>query len=94
MLFWLILGLLLGAGALFIQKRGNIKLAWYDWLLLALALLFFMLAISNYYASLEELETRAASFLLLSFGLPGLILVAIVGIRIWRGRQKAVEAKA
>lgn len=94
MLFWLVLGLLLGAGALYLQRRGDIRLAWYDWVLLVIAVVFFLLAISNYYGSLEELETRAATFLLISFGLPGLILVAIVGIRIWRGHQKATEAKA
>lgn len=94
MLFWLVIGVLLGVGALYLQRRGDIKLAWYDWVLLVIAVIFFLLAISNYYGSMEELEPRAATFLLLSFGLPGLILAAIVGIRTWRGRPKTVEAKA
>lgn len=87
MLFWLIVGFLLGAGALYLQRRGDIKLAWYDWLMLVIAALFYMLAIANYSGSMEELEPRAAAFLLIAFGLPGLILTVIVVIRGWRSRQ-------
>ncbi|QPC84480.1 dehalogenase [Phototrophicus methaneseepsis] len=94
MLFWLILGCLLGAGALFLQSRSDIKLAWFDWLLLALAVVFYVLAISNYSDSMSELEPRAALFLLASFGLPGIILTVIVAIRAWRNRQPVVAEVA
>lgn len=92
MLFWLIFGFLLGAGMLFLRSRPDIKLAWFDWLMLVIAVVFYVLAISNYTDSLAELETRAAGFLLLSFGLPGLILTVIVVIRAWRNRQQPAEA--
>ena len=88
MFLWLIVGFLLGTGALYLKNRSDITLAWYDWVMLVLAILFFMLAISNYSGSMAELESRAARFLLLAFGVPGLLLVAIVGIRIWRQQQK------
>jgi hypothetical protein len=87
MFFWLIVGFLLATGAIYVKNRSDITLAWYDWVMLALAVIFFMLAISNYSDSMKELESRAANFLLLSFGIPGLLLVAIVGIRIWRQLQ-------
>ncbi len=93
MLFWLILGVLLGAGALMLRRNPNIKLAWFDWVLLAVAVLFFAVAIENYNGSMSELEPRAALFLLVSFGLPGLILSAIVAIRAWRSNQKPVKAE-
>ncbi len=95
MLFWIIAGFLLGVGALYLRNQPKIKLAWFDWVLLLLALVFFLLAIENYTGSMSELEPRAATMLLVSFGLPGLIFAAIVAVRAWRSTQKAaVAAKA
>jgi hypothetical protein len=88
-MWWLILGILLGAGALYLFKREDVKLAWYDWLILVVALVFYLLAIENYSGSMAELEPRAAGLLLLSFGLPAVILTAIVGVRVWRNRKTA-----
>ncbi|MBL8117099.1 MAG: hypothetical protein J0L63_05755 [Anaerolineae bacterium] len=88
MLFWIIAGFLLGAGALYLRRHPAIKLMWFDWLLLLVAIIFFMLAIENYNGSMSELEPRAAAVLLASFGIPGLILTAIVAVRAWRGMQK------
>ena len=88
-MWWLILGILLGAGALFLFKREDVKLAWYDWAILVVALVFYLLAIENYTGSMSELEPRAAGLLLISFGLPAVILTAIVGVRVWRNRKAA-----
>lgn len=88
MLFWIIAGFLLGAGALYLRKHPTIKLMWFDWLLLLFAVIFFMLAIENYNGSMSELEPRAATVLLAAFGIPGLILAAIVALRAWRSTQK------
>ena len=55
MLFWIIAGFLLGAGALYLRNNPKIKLAWFDWVLLVLAVVFFMLAIATYNGSLGEL---------------------------------------
>lgn len=81
---WLILGILIGALVVFGARNQRIKLAWLDWVLIAVAIVFFLLAIANYAGSMEELEPRAALFLLASFGVPGLILAAIAGVRVWR----------
>lgn len=88
-MLWLILGILIGAGAFYLWKNPEVKLAWYDWLILAVAVVFLLLGITNFNGSMAELEPTAAWFLLASFGLPGLILAAIVVIRLWRERQTA-----
>lgn len=94
MLLWLIAGFLLGAGAVYLRRSQTIKLAWFDWLLLLLALGFYIMAIINYNGSMAELEPRAANFMLLAFGLPALILTAIVAIRGWRSTQKSTPPPA
>ena len=83
-MIWLILGILIGALVVFAAKNRRIKLAWLDWVLVTVAIVFFLLAIANYSGSMDELEPRAALFLLASFGIPGLILAAIAGVRVWR----------
>lgn len=94
MLFWLIVGFLLGIGAIMLRRNPDIKLAWYDWVMLVFAVAFYILAIVNYNGSMEELEPRAANFMLISFGLPGLILTAIVAIRAWRSRDVSNSPRA
>lgn len=87
----LILGLLIGAGFVYLNSRDDVKLRWFDWVLLALAMAFFLLAIVNFSASRAELEPKAGNILLVSFGLPGLILTAIVAVRAWRSREALAE---
>lgn len=88
----LIFGLLVGAGFVYLSQRDDVQLAWYDWLLLAVAMVFYLLAVVNFNQSRAELEPRAASILLLSFGVPGVILTAIVAVRAWRNRDEAALA--
>jgi len=87
----LIFGLLIGAGFVYLYSREDIKLAWYDWILLAVAVVFFLLAIVNFSQSRAELEPKAANILLVSFGLPGVILTAVVAVRAWRSREALAE---
>lgn len=87
-MLWLILGILIGALALYALNTRRVKLSWLDWVLSIIAIVFFLLAIANYSGSMSELEPRAAGFLLASFGIPGLIFAAIVGVRIWRSTQQ------
>ncbi len=91
-MLWLILGILIGALVVFGARSRQIQLAWLDWVLIAVGVVFFLLAIANYSGSMEELEPRAAMFLLASFGIPALILFAIAGVRVWR-KQTAVIAE-
>lgn len=83
----LIFGLLVGAGFVYLSQRDDVQLAWYDWALLAVAMLFYLLAILNFSQSRAELEPRAGNILLLAFGVPGVILTAIVAVRAWRNRE-------
>jgi hypothetical protein len=89
MLLWLLLGFLIGAAAMLMIVRPEIKVAWFDWIILFFAVVFILFGIANYIGSMEELEPRQAWFTLVSFGLPGLILAAIVAVRIVRNRVPA-----
>ena len=89
MLLWLLLGILIGAAAMLMVVRPEIKVAWFDWIILFFAVVFVVLGIANYIGSMEELEPRQAWFTLVTFGLPGLILAAIVAVRLVRNRVPA-----
>ena len=60
--------------------------------MLAIAVVFYLLAIANYTGSLAELEPHAAVFMLAAFGIPAIIFTLIVGLRIWRAGQKSAVA--
>jgi hypothetical protein len=74
-MLWLILGLLIGAGVVYLATRSDLKLAWFDWVIGAVGLALALLAIQNYAASMAELEPRAAGILLATFGIPALIVL-------------------
>ncbi|HML22395.1 MAG TPA: hypothetical protein PKD09_12150 [Aggregatilinea sp.] len=93
-MLWLILGILIGAGFIFLAHRSEFKLAWYDYIILAVSIVFLLLAIANFSGSRAELEYKAANILLLSFGVPGLILMAVVGVRAWRSYQTLTAKSA
>lgn len=92
-MLWLVLGILIGAGFVVLAHRSEFKLAWYDYVILAAGIALLLLGIANFSGSRAELEYKAANILLLSFGVPGLILMAVVGVRAWRSHQ-ALTAKA
>ena len=84
---WLIVGVLIGAVAVYLAQSRQLKLGPLDWVMFALAVVFVLLAIANFTGSMEEREPLAATVLLASFGIPGLILLAIAGVRVWRRRS-------
>lgn len=86
-MMWLIVGLLIGAVVVYLAQNRQVKLAPLDWVLFAFAVVFMLLALANYSGSMEEREPLAATVLLASFGIPGLILLAIAGVRVWRRRS-------
>jgi hypothetical protein len=94
MLLWIVVGLLIGAGFVFLATRQTLKLAWFDWIFLVLAVIFALLALQNFTASLAELEPRAAWILLGAFGVPALLFAAIVVVRVVRARLSAPKAAA
>lgn len=88
-MLWLILGLLIGAGAFWLATRGNLNVRWYEWLVAILAVLLALFAIQNYASSLAENEPRAAGILLAMFGLPALILGIVAGVLVWLRKRPA-----
>ena len=89
-MFWLIVGLVLGAAIFWLATGGKVKLTWYEWVLGVLGIILILFAIQNYGASQVELESKAAGLLLLIFGLPGLILAAVAGVLAFlRGKKEA-----
>ncbi|WP_332445360.1 dehalogenase [Dehalococcoides mccartyi] len=77
---WFTIGILVGAlilGLIWLMKRHNFSLTWYEWLIGAVGLLMLLFTIQNYFGSLAEVEPKAANMFLLVIGLPGLILLAL-----------------
>ncbi|MCF7635231.1 MAG: putative reductive dehalogenase anchoring protein [Dehalococcoides mccartyi] len=77
---WFTIGILVGAlilGLIWLMKRHNFSLTWYEWLIGAVGLLMLLFTIQNYFGSLAEIEPKAANMFLLVIGLPGLILLAL-----------------
>ncbi len=78
-MWWLIIGLLLGAFFFWLAKSG-MKPTWYEWILLVLGVILILFAGQNFFMSGLEFEPRAATYLVLIFGIPGLILAAVGGV--------------
>lgn len=90
-MWWLILGLLIGAGIYWLATQNKFKLTWYEWVLGVLGVILVLFALQNYSASQFELEPRAGGIMLWMFGLPGLVLMAIAGVLSWMQSRKAPE---
>jgi len=89
---WFIIGLLVGAlflGFMWLQKRRNFKLTWYEWLLGIAGLALLLFTVQNYLGSYVEIEPKAATMFLLVTGLPSLILLALTWQLVARRIKKA-----
>jgi hypothetical protein len=89
-MLWFTLGLALGIGFTLLAvsaRSGRIRVRWYQWLLAVAAVPFFLLAIQNYVALTSELEPALATFSLVAFGLPGVVLTALIWILPLVGRR-------
>ncbi|OBW62521.1 MAG: dehalogenase [Dehalococcoides mccartyi] len=78
---WFTIGLIIGL--LFLRllnllKKKSFKLTWYEWVIGFIGLFLVLFTVQNFFGSLAEIESTAASMFLLVVGLPGLILLAIV----------------
>ena len=94
---WLLWGLALGAGLLFlvVWLRGRgINLAWYEWVLGILGVAFILFAYQNYQASVAEFQPNAPGKFLLVFGLPGLILLVLAVFLVWFRHARAGKKNA
>lgn len=92
---WLIIGLVIGLGAWALTawtRARKLSVEWYAWVLIALAVVFVLLAYQNYTATFAELEPQAGPFMLVSFGLPALVCAVAAGFLVWRKQRLASPA--
>ncbi len=79
-LLWFVIGGVSAAGllalVLWLRKR-NISVRWYEWLIGAIGLFLLFYTIQNFVGSFAEMELTAALMMLVVFGLPSLILLAL-----------------
>jgi len=77
---WFMIGMLVGVlvlGLIWLMKRNNLSLTWYEGLIGVIGMVMLLFTIQNYFGSLAEIEPKAANLFLLVIGLPGIILLAL-----------------
>ena len=97
-MWWLIIGLVLGAAALWLAswaRSKNVSIKWYTWIPIVLAVLFFALMVMESNTMAKQMEPAAAGFVLGFYGIPGLVLALIAGGLVWwQNKKTAKSAKA
>ena len=87
--FWyMLLGFLLGGGAVYLAmllKEKTIKLTWYEWILVVLGFVLFLFLGQTFVASFLEGEPRAAWMSLIFLGLP-ILLIGVGTFRLVKPR--------
>ncbi len=85
-MWWFIYGVVLGAGGMVLRNwivSENVTVAWYTWPILLTALALGTLTVHNYFASIEELEPKAAWMGLIIIGIPALLLFGVAALLIF-----------
>lgn len=78
---YVIVGFLMGGGAVMVWhflKNASRKLVWYEWILLILSNITFMLMCQTFIASFQEYEPQAAWLSLVFMGIPILIMAVVL----------------
>ena len=91
-MLWLIVGLILGAGATWLvswTRANKVAVTWYEWLFAFGAAISALLAIQNFEGSMAELEARAAWLLLAGFGFIAVFLALVTWRLVARHNSKA-----
>jgi hypothetical protein len=92
---WLILGILIGAGTWWlaiILRARHISLKVYEWGMLAIAGALLLLGLQNLLGMYGEFEPRAGWLLFALFGIPAVVLIALVGwLAVKRPNAKPAE---
>lgn len=79
-MLWLLTGLIIGGGLIGLVlwlRNKNITVTWYEWLIGSIAVLLLLFAIQNFDSAFFELEPTAGWMMLVFFGLPAIILLAV-----------------
>ena len=80
---WFIIGIICAAVfflAFTLLKKNNINVAWWEWLLAAIAVLFLIFAINWMGEAYAENEPKAAITFLWTFGLAAIVFGAAAGV--------------
>lgn len=80
--FWYVLvGFIMGGGAVLIWhyvKKASLKLKWFEWILILVSYITFMLMSQTFIASFLEYEPQAAWLSLAFMGIPVLLMAVIL----------------
>ena len=77
---WFIIALVVAVGLtmlVFWLRSRDISLTWYEWLIGVVGLILLFFTLQNFFGSLDEGESTAATTFLLMTGLPALIMLVI-----------------
>ena len=94
-MLWFIIGIIVGAGGLWLVQRSRdpeVTTTWYGWVLGILGAVLILLSIEAFTGSLAESEPQAAWMSLLTLGLPGVILAALAWWLPGRGGKDDAES--
>lgn len=90
---YVLVGFIMGGGAVLIWqtlKKVSLKLVWYEWILMILSFITFMLMSQTFIASFAEYKPRAAWFTIIFMGLP-IIVMAVVLFRSLKKRYTSIK---
>ncbi|MDW7673329.1 MAG: dehalogenase [Bacillota bacterium] len=83
MMFWIFSGIVIGAVITYLVikvKEGKLTVKWYQWVLGILGTSMLLFTIQNYFALINEYHNRAASYTWSVFGLPALVMFALIWV--------------
>jgi hypothetical protein len=85
------LGMIVGAailGFVLWSRNKGWKFNWYEWLIGSIGLIFLFIAVQHYFASRREFVDLSANLGLIYFGIPAIILFAVVWQLVARRQKK------
>jgi hypothetical protein len=94
-----ILGLIVGAGLMalaFWLQRSAVIVKWYEWLLGGLGFILGVWAVNDFFASMAEHNEGQGRFLLVTLGVPAILLLGLAIFLVWRRttKKKTLDLKA
>jgi hypothetical protein len=92
-----ILGLIVGAALMalaFWLQRSGITVKWYEWLMGSLGFILGVWAVNDFFASMAEHNEGQGRFLLVTLGVPALILLGLAAFLTWRRSHRSGTTSA
>lgn len=82
-MLWIFSGMVIGAVICYLiikVRAGELTVKWYQWILGIVGASLLLFTIQNYFALINEYHTRAASYTWTVFGLPALVMFALIWV--------------